>query len=250
MQNNISFQILFNGYFKDIYEFYKPINGINAQENGVIIFNKIYIKYDKSLDSNVSNIGIADCVLELFVKNNIEEIEKKLLDLNSVILNRNLSYILAEDPSGLKVKINFTQQDNIPYFKIPYSLKTKNIDNFYNSLEVKSKDGVLFFENMAMHYYSEKEKTQILSNGFEFCIFSNKNPQVIKETIKQNGGTIVDDVDNFLARLIVAHDPAKLTLTIYFDVSEDQKLFKTQKKSEKCCQSIFSKLLKVFGLKS
>jgi len=257
MEDTRVLDIYFDGYFKDLYEFYKIVSGVAIGSDGVMEFKEILFIYEDFLDIELAEITVSDCQIEIFVDNNLVDIENKLHFFGSEIISNNQknrgNFLTTKDPAGLMVKISKKRKGDIVKLKIPYKGKINIIDDFYHSLGLNCKNGVIAIQNLRIDYYSEKEDIQILTDGFNLSLLpvldKNINPHVIKEIIKQNGGTVVDDVDNFLARLVVAHDPAKLTLTIYFDVSEDQKLFNTSEETPKCCQSIFAKLLRLIGVK-
>lgn len=229
MQEYMFFQALFNGYFKDLYSFYKVIPNINADDRGVISFDKIYIVYENLLNKDVEKPTMSNCQLEVYINEDFYMIERKLLDIKSKIIDKEphstFPYILTEDPAGLKVKINFTNERSASSFKIPYNGTLENIDTFYTALDIDCKHGVITLENFKIEYYSKKEEIQICSDDFEVVLCPDDKSPVIEKIVKENGGIVISSENTIMGELIVAKDPAKLVILFYPEPSEEHSMF-------------------------
>ena len=225
MQEYMEFQVLFDGYFKDLYSFYEIAPDIDVGDSGIASFDKITIVYENFLDENTVKPTMENCQLEFNTSEEFHAVEEKLLNTKSTIIDKapysEPRYILTEDPAGLKVKINFSNKKSAPIFKIPYSGKVKNIDTFYNALGIDCKRGIIELDGFTINYYSHKEKTQIMSDDFELMLFPDEEASALKKLIKENGGTILSHENTIMGELMVAQDPANLVILFFLESSSN-----------------------------
>lgn len=219
MQEYMRFQVLFNEYFKDLYSFYKIIPNIDTNESGTVSFGKALISYENFLDKNIIKPTIKNCLLELNTSEEFHIIEEKILKAKAKIIEKSFysvpQYILTEDPSGLKVKINFNNKKDIFNLKIPYSGTIESIDKFYNALGIHCQKGNIELNNFVIDYYSPKEKIQIMADDFELVLYPDEDASVLKNIINKNGGIILKHENTVMGELIVAQDPANLELLLF-----------------------------------
>ena len=213
----IHFRILFNGYFKDLINFYKFFeNQCEVSNTGVLTFNKLKIIYSNKITNNKSSIDIKDCQLNLTITKKLTQLKKELSKNNININNENENSFKIIDPSGLVVNILYSNTFKIPTFEIPFNENIQIIDDFYTTLGIESKNGVLNLKNIVFYFFSENENIPIMSNMFEFSFFTEDTLSNIEQIVRNKGGNIVEYIDNFLGKKLIIQDPAKLTLIIEF----------------------------------
>ena len=214
----IHFRVLFNGYFKDLINFYKFFeNECEISENGVLTFRKLKVIFSKKIKNDKDYIDIKQCRLNLTVTEKLIHLKRRVLEKNNIVINgSNENYFKVIDPSGLIVKIQYSDTFKIPSFEIPFNRDIKILDNFYTALGIESYQGILNLEDVVFYFFSENENIPIMSNMFEFSFFTDNSVSNIKQIVRNERGNVIEYIDDFLGKELIIKDPAKLTLIIGF----------------------------------
>jgi len=214
----IHFRVLFNKYFKDLINFYKFFeNQCEISDNGVLTFSRLEVIFNNKIKNDKDYIDITQCQLNLTVTKKLTDLEKEITESNNIVINdSNENYFKIIDPSGLIVKIQYSDTFQIPSFEIPFNGDIKMIDTFYTALGMKSNEGILNLKNIVFYFFTEKEDCLIMSDMFEFSFFTKKEISNIEQIINNNGGHIVEYIDNYLGKELIIKDPSQLTVIIEF----------------------------------
>jgi hypothetical protein len=212
----IHFKVLFDGYFKDLINFYKLFeDSCKMSDNGVLIFDKLKVVFTNKIKNDKDYIDIKQCHLNLTVTKKLIHLKKEISE-NNIIRDSNEEYFKIISPSGLTVKIQYSDTFQVPSFEIPFNGDIKILDNFYNALGIESYQGVLNLEDIVFYFFTEKEDIPIMSDMFEFSFFTDNTVSNIKQIVRDEGGNVIEYMDDFLGKMLIIRDPSKLILIIGF----------------------------------